>query len=237
MNRLTAILVTMLLPTLLVLGNVFLVMTPAWLAAVYNRPGFPSDPYGLTTSQRIELATGVINWLTDATGAKGLQDLRLAEGDGLFGSRELRHLRDVKHLTGAAFRVFGVALVAMALLALHALRKGAGARLALALTRGAVLTLAALAGLALLVLTSWDVAFIGFHRLFFESGTWYFAWSDTLIRVFPEQFWIDALLFVAGLTALESLALVVLLKRNLVVWNSGRGLLYWLAGKSGVMRP
>ena len=30
-----------------------------------------------------------------------------------------------------------------------------------------------------------------FHRIFFAEGTWIFLRSDTLIRLFPIQFWID----------------------------------------------
>jgi uncharacterized membrane protein len=33
------------------------------------------------------------------------------------------------------------------------------------------------------------VLFVGFHQVFFDAGTWTFAYSDTLIRLFPERFW------------------------------------------------
>jgi len=39
-----------------------------------------------------------------------------------------------------------------------------------------------------------------FHALFFEGDTWMFEFSDTLIRLFPMQFWQDAFLW-AGVIA------------------------------------
>ena len=39
--------------------------------------------------------------------------------------------------------------------------------------------------------------FAGFHAIFFEGDTWQFAYSDTLIRLFPLRFWQDAFLFAA----------------------------------------
>ena len=35
---------------------------------------------------------------------------------------------------------------------------------------------------------------------FFAAGTWTFEYSDTLIRLFPEAFWYDAALTIAGLS-------------------------------------
>jgi uncharacterized membrane protein len=32
---------------------------------------------------------------------------------------------------------------------------------------------------------------VQFHELLFPPGTWTFAYTDSLIRLFPEQFWFD----------------------------------------------
>ena len=56
----------------------------------------------------------------------------------------------------------------------------------------------------------------GFHALFFEGDTWVFRTSDTLIRLFPEQFWFDAALTVAVLTVSGSLLAM------LVAWRMER---------------
>jgi uncharacterized membrane protein len=44
------------------------------------------------------------------------------------------------------------------------------------------------------------VWFVAFHQVFFAAGTWTFEYSDTLIRLFPNRFWFDAALTIAGLT-------------------------------------
>jgi uncharacterized membrane protein len=36
--------------------------------------------------------------------------------------------------------------------------------------------------------------------MFFEAGTWQFYNSDTLIRLYPQQFWFDASLVIAAMT-------------------------------------
>jgi integral membrane protein (TIGR01906 family) len=50
-------------------------------------------------------------------------------------------------------------------------------------------------GLVLLVMlfmfVAWNQAFTVFHNIFFDPGTWQFFYTDSLIRLFPEQFWFD----------------------------------------------
>ena len=228
MTRLAVLLITLLLPSLLVLANTALVVTPPALAAAYARHGFPQDPYGFTTEQRIELAMKITAWLGSMESVDALGELRFADGGAMLNARELRHMHDVKALTGVTSRVIILALLVFTAAMLHCRRK---CLLAIAMLRGALLTLGLLVSIVVLAVTSWDLIFTGFHRLFFESGTWYFAYSDTLIRLFPEQFWFDAVLSLGGLTAAEALFLVWLTTRKRAVWNSQRSWLYWLPGK------
>ena len=52
-------------------------------------------------------------------------------------------------------------------------------------------TVIALAAIALAILIAWPIFFTQFHQLLFPPETWTFAYSDSLIRLFPEQFWFD----------------------------------------------
>ena len=228
---LSSLLVTLMTPALLVLGNVLLVMTPFWLTAAYTRPGFPRDSYGLSTSDRIELAARVTHWLGNDQDLNALADLNTPDGQKAFNARELRHLQDVKSLTGHAYRLAVAALAIFVFGSAICHRVGV---LRLALQRAARLTLALLLAILVFSVASWDQAFTEFHRLFFASGTWYFAYSDTLIRLFPERFWIDALLFLAGLTVLQSLALIWLTNPNPTGWKALRQLIYWRRSDPGV---
>ncbi|MCE2490753.1 MAG: DUF1461 domain-containing protein [Anaerolineae bacterium] len=230
MIRLARLLVTFNTPILLVLANTLIVMTPLWLAAAYNRPGFPPDSYGFSRSERIELATRVTNWLGSDEGLVALSNLRLPDGQEMFNGRELRHLWDVKLLAGQAYRL---AILALALFAAGFEICRRNCALHVALQRGAQLTLILLIAIVVLAVASWDQAFTEFHRLLFASGTCYFAYSDTLIRLFPEQFWFDALLFLAGLTAAQALALNLLANPSPPRWKTLRHLLYWRRRDSG----
>ncbi len=86
MTRLANLLVTLMTPVLLVLGNVLLVMTPLWLSAVYTRPGFPQDSYGLSTSDRIEFAARVTSWLGNDRDLDALADLGIPDRQNAFNT-------------------------------------------------------------------------------------------------------------------------------------------------------
>lgn len=49
-----------------------------------------------------------------------------------------------------------------------------------------------------------------FHELLFEPDTWYFPTSDTLIRLYPEQFWFDSALTIGGITIIISFASMII---------------------------
>jgi integral membrane protein (TIGR01906 family) len=51
-----------------------------------------------------------------------------------------------------------------------------------------------------------------FHSLFFEGDSWLFAYSDTLIRLFPLRFWQDAFLWAAVIALGGGLGLALGLK-------------------------
>lgn len=76
---------------------------------------------------------------------------------------------------------------------------------------GALLTLGIVAAIIVVALVNWDFFFTGFHKLFFEGGTWYFLYSDTLIRLFPEQFWFDAALTIGAVTVAGAVTTLVAL--------------------------
>ncbi|MBZ0286007.1 MAG: DUF1461 domain-containing protein, partial [Anaerolineae bacterium] len=136
----------------------------------------------------------------------------------LFNERELRHMNDVQVVTQVAFALT-LLLAVLAGLALTLLRRGAPGMVRLALFRGSLLTLGLVAAIIVVAVFNWEFFFVGFHSLFFESNTWYFEYSDTLIRLFPEQFWFDAALLVGGLTTLTALGVLF------VTWRLGKSTL------------
>jgi integral membrane protein (TIGR01906 family) len=192
---------TLAVPLLLTLGSVRLVMTPLFLQLEYHRPGFPADRYGFTLQDRLTYAPYAVDYLLNDAGIDDLGDLTFADGAPLFTERELSHMVDVKVVTRAAYNVLLVGLAVTGGIILAMRRTPAGlAALRQGLLNGALLTLGLIALIVLGAIIAWDVFFTGFHQLFFADGTWIFLYSDTLIRLFPEQFWFDAALTIGGLT-------------------------------------
>jgi hypothetical protein len=46
--------------------------------------------------------------------------------------------------------------------------------------------------------------------VFFANGTWTFSLQDTLIRLFPGQFWVDAGITIGGLVLLAAIITLIL---------------------------
>jgi integral membrane protein (TIGR01906 family) len=197
-----SILVTLLVPVALVLVSVRLVMTETYLALEYNKPDFPPDIYGFTLADRLHYAPYAVQYLLSNAGIDYLADLKMPDGGRFFNERELSHMADVKKVTQAALGVLGAALVLLALIGAVLVRSAEGRRaLRQGLFGGGLLMLAILVGLLLFIAVNWDSFFTDFHELFFASGTWVFAYSDSLIRLFPVRFWQDTALTVGGLSA------------------------------------
>jgi len=211
------LLLTLALPPLLVLTSVRLVMTGWFVQIEYHRPGFPADRYGFSREDRLHYAPFAVRYLHNDAGISYLGDLTFSDGSPLFNERELQHMADVKTVTRAAFQVQRALLVAAGASALLLARRRATRRaLWRALGDGGLITIALIIVLGVLVVASWNLFFDSFHALFFEGDTWVFRTSDSLIRLFPEQFWFDAALTVAFLTVSASLLAM------LVAWRMER---------------
>jgi integral membrane protein (TIGR01906 family) len=77
-----------------------------------------------------------------------------------------------------------------------------------ALLAGAILTLVIAAALIAYILINFQTFFTQFHQLFFESGSWQFRFTDTLIRLYPIPFWSDAAIFIGAGTVAQALILL-----------------------------
>ena len=192
---------TLAVPIILVLVSVWLVMSPLFLRFEYYRFDFPEDNYGFTTEDRMTYAPRVLNYLLNDADISYLSEMTFPNGRSLFNARELRHMEDVKIVTRNAylFLIIIASVSALGGLAVWQQEHWRGA-IKQGVTQGAVLTITAIVAIVLLSVLAWDVFFTAFHDLFFTSGTWRFAYSDTLIRLFPERFWFDAAITIGILT-------------------------------------
>jgi integral membrane protein (TIGR01906 family) len=209
------ILLVLSIPLFLLLTNLYVFMSPAFLRYEYGKASFPSSP-GFTDEQRLMVAEKAVTYLRSDAGIETLGDLEGKEGP-LFKDRELVHMVDVKVLTRQTFLAHGLLglLIAVSLVVLLIIR-GTRTRISTSLLQGSLLTVALLLALVALVYLNFDWFFTHFHLAFFEGDSWIFDLSDSLIRLFPTRFWFDA----ASLWGLLTLGEAVILGG--IAWLSGR---------------
>ncbi len=191
--------VTLSVPVLLVMVSVRVVMTPLFLQFEYSRIDFPPDFYGFTTEDRLQYAPYALQYLLNGEEINFLGDLRFPDGGDLYNARELRHMRDVKTVTQVVFLASAV-IALLAIISLYLLIRHSPSHASVSLVRGSILSISLVVAIVIIAVLSWNTFFTGFHSLFFSSGTWQFEYSDTLIRLFPEQFWFDAAVVIGVLT-------------------------------------
>jgi integral membrane protein (TIGR01906 family) len=199
--------VALLAPLVIIMLGVRLLLTPLFLPVEYRMPGFPADTYGFSLEQRIRWATPSLEYLTNDQGIGYLAELMLDDGTPVYNARELSHMQDVKSVLQSLLNVWDGALVAMLLLGIWAWRGDWLAAYRAGWQRGGFLMIALLVVFGLFAATSfWDF-FTWFHSLFFSGTSWQFAYSDTLIRLFPIRFWEDCFAYIAGFALIVGLAL------------------------------
>ncbi len=206
--RVLQLLLTLSLPVVMLAVDIRVVTGHWFTHREYAQADFPPDPYGLTAAERTRLADVCVDYLATTAPLSLLADLRLPSGDQAFNARELRHMADVQAVFRRLMAAGTLAALLWAVGSAALLAAGERRRLAAALLGGGGLILGLLLASGAIMLTDWWRFFTGFHRLFFEGETWIFPPSDTLIRLFPVQFWMDVALIVVLLAAVEGVVSV-----------------------------
>lgn len=205
--RACAIVLIMIIPWFLALTSIFPLISLPFLRLQYARPDIPpSDRF--TPQGRQAFAEAAAHYLVSKAGIEYLADLRDDEGLPLFNERELTHMVDVKLLLGKAVAldiVLGLLLAGSLgiLLSQRETRDKAPSYLLL----GSLVTFALCISSIIAVPLQFRWFFVEFHHLFFIGDTWLFPRSDTLIQLFPEMFWFNALQTWILLIIVEAVAL------------------------------
>ena len=221
--------ITLFVPLGLVIGAVRIVLNPWYPSLEYRTPWFPADLYGFTRAEREHYSRIAIDYLNSGKDISLLLNLRFPPGqtappfsclemddcNRLYNDREIQHMSDVKYVLGIVLPVGYAIIGALLLLGIWAWKGDWWKDYIAALQRGGWLIIGILLSLILLVVSVFDWFFTKFHNVFFSSGTWQFYTSDTLIRLFPEQFWMDTFIVVGGIATLGGIALIFIgRKRN-----------------------
>jgi integral membrane protein (TIGR01906 family) len=206
-----AVLVAILVPPLLVTTALRIVANDWIVSFEYGHGGVPADRYGLTRAERSRLArVGLDSILPSSGGVRVLEEARLPDGTAAFDEREIAHMQDVRDVVGALF--LGQILAAAALLVLSVAlgHRHHRRRLLLRAWRaGGLVTLGLAAAIGVFMLVGWDRFFVDFHGLLFEGDSWRFSHTDTLLRLYPDEFWMGVAAWISGLTVLLAVAVAV----------------------------
>lgn len=185
--------------------SIRLMLTPLTPEIQYRLPNFPLDPYGFTLQDRLVWSKISIRYLTDNLPLSFLQNQKLTDGDPLYNERELSHMLDVQNLIRyamIAWIILGIFLLIARYLFWRWKQLPDYFR---ALSTGGWLAVGLIVAVLAGVMINFDGLFTTFHRIFFTGDTWLFYYSDSLIRLFPLEFWSNAFIAVGAFTIIVGL--------------------------------
>ncbi len=164
---------------------------------------------GIDGNELTQAAKGLIEYFNSSQEPIQISVLIGVEEAELFNEREVEHLADVKGLIRLDYYLQeGVTLYILLFALVGSIWGGRRFlhRLSRGLLWGGILTVVLLILLGIGALVGFDQLFLWFHHIFFSTDTWQLnPATDRLIMMFPEGFFYDATLFIAGTTAIEAL--------------------------------
>lgn len=195
-------------PLVLLVGAIRAVASGGFLWLEYHRPGFPADFFGFTTDQRMTYGSYGLDYINNFAGREYLGGLVTPDGKPLFRPEEVDHMVDVQALVHLAYLLGAIALVVM-LISFAVLRSRYAGGIRRGLFAGAWVTLGLFAVLGTLGAIGWENFFTSFHEVFFSHGNWQFYLDDTLIRLYPPQFWVDSAIVIAALVFIVCVTILI----------------------------
>jgi len=198
------------IPIALILTNVFIFMTPNWLAYQYSQPDFPPS-VRFTPQDRYRLASESIEYI------RGNRTLEQFKALGVYDEREIKHMVDVRDLVDKV-KVGLPMLAILIIVSLGALarQKESRALAARGLLNGAILTIGLFVAIGLFAAIGFQTFFTLFHKVFFKGDTWLFNYTDSLIQFYPLPFWFATSLALVATTIVEAIII------GLIGWRWGK---------------
>lgn len=200
----------LLIPLIIIGSAIRVALTPLFISVEYRLPGFPSDEYGFSTEDRLTWSNYSIEYLLGRVSHDELASTTLQDGSPLFNQRELAHMLDVRVLTHQVLNLWQVLVLVLIAFIILGIIFNLRHEILISLKRGALLTILLILSVLIYLAINFNQLFTQFHQLFFEGDSWLFLMSDHLIRLFPLRFWRDIFIFIGGLSALVSVAILVI---------------------------
>ena len=212
-KKIFLLLIILSLPVLLIASSIRFVLTPLYVNLEYRMPGFPEDPYGFTTYDRLEWSQYTLDYLLGRIPHSDLVAQKLPDKSSLYNERETSHLYDVMLLSQLVIRIWFAILAFFLLTLLISFLMHWIPQWLISVKQGAFFTIALIGAILIYVWVDFNQLFTQFHQVFFEGDTWLFYPSDNLIRLFPLRFWMDLFIFIGGLTLTMAVLLIILTRR------------------------
>jgi len=202
-----AVLAGIALPLFLITGNVRVITDSSWLYeydfnrySIERRTGLPREELRRATDDVVEYFNDDREFLET--------QVNFGSGDvALYEQREILHMRDVKDLMLFVNNVervtFGFLLFFMLAGVFIKGWQFTGLLMRMMIGGGAG-TLITVVAVGIATAISFDAVFTQFHLISFANDLWLLdPRSSYLLRIFPEGFFLDATLMIAGMTVVE----------------------------------
>lgn len=199
-------------PVFLVTANVRFVAGDSW----FSKDGFRRHHVEQTTHvslPQLDAASDEITrYFEDDRAVLRIPVVIDGQETSLFNEKETDHMRDVKTLMRAVFRLNEASLAVILLYAGAAVlwsRERSPRDLARYSLFGVALGVVVVGIVGAFAMTGFDAAWNRFHEIAFRNDLWVLdPKKDRLIQMFPEPFWQEMTYLVGALTLVEALAVV-----------------------------
>lgn len=212
-SKISSWLVSILTPFVILMISIRILISPLFAQIEYQLPGFPEDPYGFTLEDRLRWSEPSIKYLVNSEGIGYLESLRFENGEPIYNPSELSHMEDVKSVVTGMRIALAALTVILLIFTMININKGNKHLILQSFHNGGWGILGLIGAIMILLVISFNQLFTWFHQIFFESGTWRFYTSDTLIRLFPMRFWRDAFIFVGVLSILFGVITILVTRK------------------------
>ncbi len=165
-----------------------------------------ADEIGISEQDLWAASEALLDYLRDERDDLLISAKIHGEWREVFNEREKLHMADVKQLYRMS-RASGYTCLALGALTLGLLlfrtKKSHRAGILKGYLNGNLIFLAIIAALGIFAAVDFDTFWTGFHRILFTNDLWLLnPQTDILIMMFPEQFFFDLVMRIAGAAAL-----------------------------------
>lgn len=211
--KLTAsVMFVMFIPVFLVLTNVrWVIGTPAIYNYGFNKYDVVIGT-GIERGELLRAARQIRDYFHNSALDIEVRVVQRGVLQTIYGSREVAHMRDVKRLIRRVYRVHELAagyLLFFVAVGFAIGRRGFFGSLASLVKISGSLTIGLVLVVGLGSLVGFDRLFLAFHHVSFSNDYWQLDPSrHNLIAMFPQGFFSDATLWIAGATIAEVIVIV-----------------------------